>query len=218
MSRKPLRFTLRQARSEADLRAACSVRAVSYGRHMPNVTSLWSEPDALDRNTDTAVFVAFSKDTGQPVGTIRLTTNARQPTQIEQSAPLPDGIADRPIAELTRFAVLAGHDDPAVKLGLMKAIYLHCLANQIQWMVIGARNEALVRQYRRLGFTDIAGGESVPLAYAGNVPHRVLAFDVKSAERNWFALHHPFYEFMVRTYHADIQPFAAPELRAAANG
>jgi hypothetical protein len=32
---------------------------------------------------------------------------------------------------------------------------------------------------------------------------------VISAERNWFAVRHPFYEFMVRNYHPDIQPFAA---------
>jgi hypothetical protein len=215
MSREPLRFTIRLAQSDPDLRSACGVRSVSYGRHMPNVTSLWSEPDALDRDPATAVFVAFAKSGGEPIGTIRLTTNARQPTQIEQSVTMPDGIADRPIAELTRFAVLAGVADPAVKLGLMKAIYLYSLANQIQWMVIGARSEALVRQYRRLGFTDIADGRCVELPYAGNLPHRILAFDVKSAERNWFALHHPFYDFMVRSYHADIQPFGAPAPRVA---
>ena len=76
-------------------------------------------------------------------------------------------------------------------------------------MVIGARNAALARQYKRLGFTDLAGGAMVPLAHAADLPHRVLAFDVVSAERNWFAVRHPLYEFMVRHYHPDIRPFAA---------
>ena len=96
-----------------------------------------------------------------------------------------------------------------VKLGLMKAAYLYCLAHQVHWMVIGARNAALARQYKRLGFTDLAGGAMVPLAHAADLPHRVLAFDVVSAERNWFAVRHPLYEFMVRHYHPDIRPFAA---------
>jgi hypothetical protein len=93
----------------------------------------------------------------------------------------------------------------------MKAAYLHCLAHQVRWMVIGARSEALVRQYRRLGFSDLNEGAEVPLAHAGGLPHRVLAFDVVSAERNWFAGAHPFYQFMVGCYHPDIQLFAAPQ-------
>lgn len=210
-----LQFTVRQARCDADLRAACGVRAAAYGRHLSGVASLWNEPDALDRSADSAVFVAYDKAGGEAVGTIRLTSNMRRPTQIETAVELPDGIADRAIAELTRFAVKPGHDDPAVKLGLMKAGYLWCMAHQVRWMVIGARNPALVRQYRRLGFTDIRGGASVPLPYAGNIPHRVLAFDVISAERNWFALRHPFYEFMVRQRHPDIQPFGGVAVEEA---
>jgi hypothetical protein len=207
MSRQSLRFTVHRARSDADLRAACALRAASYGRHLPNVTSLWVEPDALDRDPDTAVFVARDKAGGEPVGTVRLATNARAPTQIERNAPIPSAIAGRLLAEVTRLAVLPGHDDPVVKLGLMKAIYLYSLANQVRWMVIGARSDGLVRQYRRLGFTDVADGESVALAHAADLPHRLLAFDVAAAERNWHALHHPFYDFMVRSYHPDIQLF-----------
>lgn len=207
MSRQSLRFTVHRARSDADLRAACTVRTASYGHHLPNVTSLWVEPDALDHHADTAVFLARDKAGGAPVGTVRLATNARGPTQIERNAPVPSAIAGRLVAEVTRLAVLPGHDDPLVKLGLMKAIYLYSLANQVRWMVIGARSDSLVRQYRRLGFTDVADGESVPLAHAADLPHRLLSFDVTAAERNWHALHHPFYDFMVRSYHPDIRLF-----------
>lgn len=214
--RKSLNFTIRPVQSEAELRAACSVRSSAYGRHLPNVTPLWGEPDPLDRCPGSTVYVATEKSGGRTVGTIRLRTNAAEPTQIEQSASLPEEIAGTPIAELTRFAVLPGHDDPAVGLGLMKAAYLHCLAHQIHWMVIGARSPALARQYRRLGFTDVAGGRMVPLAYAAGLPHHVLALDVVSVERNWFALRHPFYAFMVRTHHPDIQPFARQVAIAAA--
>lgn len=209
MSRQSLRFTLGIARSEVQLRAACRVRSASYGHHLPNVASIWDEPDQLDRDPDTVVFVAICKSTGQPVGTVRLATNARRPTQIERCAQIPPAITAGLVAEVTRLAVLPGHDDPSVKLGLMKATYLYCLARQVQWMVIGARSESLVRQYHRLGFTDVGDGTEVPLAHAGGLPHRILAFDVTSAERNWHAAAHPFYEFMVGCVHPDIELMAS---------
>lgn len=209
MSRQSLKFTLGTAQTEAQLRAACRVRATSYGHHLPNVASIWEEPDQLDRDADTVVFLATCKTTGQPLGTVRLATNARQATQIERCAEIPQAVAGGLMAEVTRLAVWPGHDDPSVKLALMKATYLYCLARQVQWMVIGARSDSLVRQYRRLGFTDLNDGQPVPLAHAGGLPHRVLAFDVTSAERNWRAASHPFYDFMVACYHPDIQLFAS---------
>jgi hypothetical protein len=212
MSMQLLRFSLRVARSEADLRAACHVRSASYGHHLPQLRHAFAEPDELDWAPDTTVFVATDKDSGRPVGTARLCTNARQPLQIEQSTVLPEPLSDRMLAEVTRLSVLPGHDDPRVKLALMKATYLYCIARQVHWLVIGARSDGLLRQYRRLGFTDLlAEGTMVPLAHAGNLPHRVLGFDVTAAERNWHAAQHPFYDFMVRAYHPDIELFGAPE-------
>ncbi len=214
MSMQLLRFSLRVARSEADLRAACQVRAASYGHHLPHLRNAFAEPDELDWAPDTTVFLAVDKDSGRPVGTARLATNARQPLQIEQSTVLPEPLSDRMLAEVTRLSVAPGHDDPRVKLALMKATYLYCIARQVHWMVIGARSDGLIRQYRRLGFTDLLpDGAMVPLAHAGNLPHRLLAFDVTAAERNWHAAKHPFYDFMVRAYHPDIELFGAPPAR-----
>jgi hypothetical protein len=216
MSMQQLRFSLRVARSEADLRAACRVRCAAYGRHLPNLRTPFSEPDDLDWSPDTAVFVAFDKSSGEAVGTARLSTNARQPLQIERSTELPDALDGRVLAEVTRLSVLPGHGDPRVKLALMKATYMYCLARQVHWMVIGARSEALIRQYHRLGFTDmLPEGQMVSLSYAGGLPHRVLGFDVTAAERNWHAARHPFYDFMVGTYHPDIELFSQPLARPA---
>ena len=95
-----------------------------------------------------------------------------------------------------------------VRLALMKASWLYCVASFQRWIVIGARSEALIRGYRRLGFADVFGaGEMKPLAHAGNLPHRVLAFDAAGAERSWHAAQHPLYDFMVRTRHPDLQVF-----------
>jgi hypothetical protein len=216
MSMQLLRFSLRVARSEADLRAACQVRSASYGHHLPSLRTPFAEPDELDWSPETTVFLAVDKDSGQTVGTARLATNARAPLQIEHSTVLAEPLSDRVLAEVTRLSVLPGHDDPRVKLALMKSTYLYCMARQVQWMVIGARSDGLIRQYRRLGFTDLLpGGQMVPLAHAGNLPHRVLGFDVTAAERNWHAAQHPFYDFMVRTYHPDIELFGEPIARPA---
>ena len=69
----------------------------------------------------------------------------------------------------------------------------------------GVRNEALIRNYRRLGFIDALGhDELVPLAHTGGLMHRILAFDVLAAERAWAAKRHPLYGFMVQTLHEDV--------------
>ena len=218
MSSGSLGFRVGPVRSAAELQAVCRLRALAYGHHLPQAMAQWSMPDDLDHDPDTLIFLAADKATGEAVGTVRLNTNAHRPTAIETSATLPQAMRALPLAEVTRLCVRPGHRDPTIRLALMKASYLWCLAHQVQWMVIGARSEALVRQYRRLGFTDLHD-DAMPVAlpHAGNLPHRVLAFDVVSAERNWHALQHPFYQFMVRTFHREIQLFhrTEPELACA---
>jgi hypothetical protein len=83
------------------------------------------------------------------------------------------------------------------------------LATQVRWMVIGARSDALVRQYRRLGFADVFDdGRLIPLLHAGRLEHRVLTFNVTTAESKWREMRHPLYEFMIETAHPDIQLFS----------
>ncbi|MGE5118052.1 MAG: N-acyl amino acid synthase FeeM domain-containing protein [Betaproteobacteria bacterium] len=214
MKVNPLRFTVRPAQSWDDLLAAGEVRARSYGHHLANVHSISREPDEIDRRPDTVVLLARDKQSREAVGTLRIATNKFAPLQIQSSVELPPTIASVPLVEATRFCVTPGCKDPLVKLALMKALYLYCVAGQIQWMVIGARSESLARQYLRLGFTDLFDLPlNVPLAYAGGLEHRVLVFNVTSAERNWHALSHPYYDFIVRSYHSDIEIFTSIDRR-----
>ena len=56
------------------------------------------------------------------------------------------------------------------------------------------RNEALIRNYRRLGFVDVfANDQLMPLAHTGGLPHRILAFDNQAALRHWRETGHPLY-------------------------
>lgn len=204
-----LGLAVRLATSTNDLHDACTVRAAAYGRHLPQLRSTLSVPDAIDALSGTAVILCRDKASGQALGTLRLQRASTGTVQLEHSVDLPERYRHRPRAELTRLAVWPGAD-AQVRLMLMKASYLWCLASQVRWMVIGARSDALIRIYRRLGFEDVfAADDLVPLAHAGNLPHRILAFDVTAAERTWLAARHALYSFMVETFHEDLQLFGA---------
>lgn len=213
MTTTTLGFTLRIARTADDVQEACAVRSRAYGHHLPEMGARFAQPDALDHADGTAILLCRDKRTGEGIGTARIQLSSGGPLTLEQSLILPNWIAGKPRAEITRLAVLAGAD-PLAKLCLMKASYLYSIANQLRWLVIGARNEALIRNYRRLGFRDLLDPEDrVPLAHAGNLPHSILAFDVVAAERTWQAAKHPLYAFMVDTHHPDLQLFApSPQL------
>jgi hypothetical protein len=204
MSVCTLGFTLRLATSHDDLLDACAVRAQAYAHHLPEMGQRLAEPDALDRSEGTALFLCRDKASGTATGTMRIQTSHRGPLLMEGSVALPGWLALAPRAEITRLAVRVGAD-PLTKLCLMKASYLYCMAQQVRWMAIGARNEALIRNYRRLGFVDALGhDEQVPLMHTGGLLHRILAFDVSTAERTWAAARHPLYGFMVQTLHEDL--------------
>lgn len=202
-----LSFRLRIARTRADLLAACQVRAECYGRHLPHLRPVFAVPDSLDLEHDTSVFVCVDKATNLAVGTARVQINTNGPLLIEQSADVPEHMRHGARVEITRLAVGTGAD-PLVKLALMKAMYLYCQAAQVKWMIIGARSEALIRQYRRLGFSDVyEDGRQVPLKHAGHVPHSVLAISVASAQRFWQAAGHPMHDFTFESAHPDIELF-----------
>ena len=208
MHTQSLSFEVRIARTRNELQAACRVRALSYGHHVPQLHATLMEPDLLDADEHTIVVLCVDKASGEAVGTARFQTNAGGPLLIEHSMNVPDKMRSDTRAEVTRLSAVAGAD-PLVKLCLMKASYLFCLATQVRWMVIGARSEALVRQYRRLGFADLFDdGRQVPLLHAGRLDHRVLAFNVTTAESRWREAGHPLYDFMIETAHPDIQLFS----------
>jgi len=216
MSVSELGFSVRLAGGEADLRDGATLRALAYGHHVPAMRDALALPDALDRQRGVVVLLCRDKATGEAIGTARIQRNHPLPLQIEHSVALPPAIAERPRAEITRLAIRPGAD-PLVRPMLVKACYLYAVASQIRTLVIGARSPALIRLYRGLGFADVLVGDAmVPLAHAGGLPHRVLAFDVVTAERTWHAAGHGLYGFMVETWHPDLQLLAAPEPLAAA--
>jgi hypothetical protein len=63
----------------------------------------------------------------------------------------------------------------------------------------------LDRQYQALLFKDVyPNGEFRPMRHAGNILHRVLAFEVGTAEPRWAEAKHPLFDYIFRTRHPDI--------------
>lgn len=214
MSTSRLPFTVRIAHDRQALREACEVRALAYGHHVPAMAQALAETDAADCAAGTVVLVCRDKASSQVIGTARIQRNDPLPLPIEASVLLPPALAAQTRAEITRLAVRPGAD-ARVRPMLLKACWLYAAAAQIHTLVIGARSAALIRIYRGLGFADLLGeGRQVPLAHAGGLAHSVLVFDVAYAERSWFAARHGLYEFMVETWHPDLQLLDAPDPRS----
>jgi len=208
MTTATLGFTVRPVANGADLRRACEVRAAGYGHHLPGWKQSLIEPDALDRDGSTLVLLCEDKRTGAAIGTSRIQTSRDGALSIERSIELPEPIGHAGRAEITRLSTLPGAD-PLVKIALCKAAFLYCVATQSRYMVIGARNEALVRQYRRVGFVDVSTG-MVPLAHAGGLPHQVLAMDTCTAPVEWLERNRALFTFFFDTYHPDIEAVGTP--------
>lgn len=205
MSHSALGFSLQLVSSSTDLLDACTVRALAYGHHLPEMGRRLAEPDDLDFASGTSVFLCREKSDGLATGTMRIQSSAFGPLLMEGSLKLPPWLQSATRAEITRLAVRVGAD-PLTRLSLWKASYQFCRANGLHWMVVGARNEALIRNYKRLGFIDVfAPDQLMPLAHTGGLPHRIMAFDTTSAQRRWGEMRHPLYNFVFDTLHADLE-------------
>lgn len=206
------------ATTDAELMEAGRVREAAYGHHLgATVANFGMAADPLDRAPGTVVLLCRDKVTGQAIGTARIQpSGSGAPLLIERSIILPHHLASQSRAEVTRLAVMPGAS-ALVKLCLMKSIYLYCEAHGVHWLVIAARNEALSRDYRRLGFEDfLAPGQMVPLAHAGQLPHFVFTMDVQGIQDEWRRTGHRLHHFMFEAKHEDLPRFDRPSLPAQA--
>ena len=161
-------------------------------------------PEAPDNESGVVVLLAESKVDGSPLGTMRIHTNHFRPLSVEQSVELPEALRMRPLAEATRLGITDERVGRLVKTVLFKAFYLYCCRNGIEVMVVAGR-APIDRQYERLMFEEVYPEMGfIPLAHGGNLPHRVMSFEVGTAEARWRASNHPLFQFVFRTQHDDI--------------
>ena len=199
-----LPFTVKLVRNAADLGKAVKVRYSAYARHLPEFAETLKAPEALDMEDGVAILLAESRLDGSPLGTMRIQTNRFRPLTLEQSIELPAWLQKRPLAEATRLGVTEERVGRLVKTVLFKAYFQYCQQAGIEWMVIAGRSP-IDRQYERLLFDDVYPGSGfIPLRHAGNLPHRVMSFNVQTAEARWTQANHPLHGFVFETHHPDI--------------
>ncbi|WP_206076867.1 hypothetical protein [Massilia horti] len=220
-----LPFTVRRVQDEDSLRKAVRIRHAAYARHVPELARTLTLPEECDFEEDTVVLLAESRLDGTPLGTARIQTNLYRPLHLEESVVLPDWLQGRRLGEVERLGVAEGRIGHVVKVALVKAFFEYFEKTGIEWAVIAGRTP-VDRQYEQLLFTDVFGHkEMVPLRHTGNIPHRVMAFEIATGEERWRAAGHPLLKFFRHTHHPDIDigPLApqfapAPTARAASVG
>jgi hypothetical protein len=199
-----LPFTIRRVGDSDALRKAVQVRHAAYARHVPEFARSLALPEACDYEDDTVVLLAESRLDGEPLGSVRIQTNFYRSLHIEDSVELPAWLQGRRLAEVTRLGVGEGRIGRMVKIGLMKAMFQYWEQNGIDYAIATGR-APIDRQYEQLLFEDVfEQGQMVPLRHVGEIPHRVMAFEVATAEARWQAASHPLLGFFRHTRHPDI--------------
>jgi hypothetical protein len=123
---------------------------------------------------------------------------------VEESIELPSWLQGKRMAEVTRLGIDEGRIGRVVKIALIKACFEYCEQNGIDYAIVTGRFP-IDRQYAQLLFTDVfEDGAMVPLRHVGNIPHRVMAFEIATGEARWTAARHPMLGFFRHTRHPDI--------------
>lgn len=199
-----LPFTISIAQSSTELEQAVAVRYGAYARHVPVFAETLQVAESMDSDDGVVILLASSTLDGSPLGTMRIQTNRFKPLELEDSLALPHWLATRRLAEAARLGVTKEKVGRLVKSTLFKAYFQYCQLNDIEWMVITARSP-VDRQYDRLLFDDVYSGMGyIPVHHVDNIPHRVMKFEIGTAQERWAKASHPMYEFIFNTVHPDI--------------
>lgn len=205
-----LPFVVRCVRDEAELEKAVAIRCSAYGRHVPDLAARFATPEPGDVDGSSRVLVALAKLDGMPLGSMRYRTNRHRPLDLEQSVKLPSALRGQVLTEATRLAVTQAAVGRVVKAMLMKAMLLQCQAGGVENMVVTARHP-MDRFYHWLLFEDVfPGGEFIPMAHVGMIPHRVMCCDIVATRQRWKTVEHPWYPLFFETRHPDVETTPFP--------
>lgn len=204
LTEERLPFTIRLVSDENDLRKAVQIRHSAYARHLPEFAETLKMAESADIDKGSVVLLAESKLDGSPLGTMRIQTNQFKPLCLEQSIELPQWLKQRRLAEATRLGVTNDKGGRLVTTMIFKAYFQYCQQAGVEWMVVTGR-APVDRTYDRLLFDDVFPGMGyLPIRHVGNLPHRVMQFNVETAEERWAAAKHPLFNFIFRTHHPDL--------------
>lgn len=204
LAEERLPFTVRLVRTEEDLKKAVQIRQEAYARHMPQVATNLGQPEKMDTADGVGILLAVSKIDGSALGSVRIQTNQFQPLALEKSVQLPEWMRGMSLAQVSRFGVVHGTVGRLVKMVLVKGCLQYSEQNEIDWDVIAAR-PPLDKMYRQLTYQDLFPEAGlIPLAHMGNVPHRIMGFEVPTCKTRLTAMNHPLLNFFCHTRHPDL--------------
>jgi len=184
--------------------AVARLRAAAYGRHLPGLATQLLQPEAIDFEEGTEVFIARSKLDGSLLGTLRTHVNALRELPLEASIELPERYRGARMVEAARLSVLGSTGASMVRNALFKAFFLYAHSQKVDWMMATGRRP-IDRMYDGLMFADVmTPGEFYPMEHVSGVPHRVMSFVPADAQALWHAARHPLYRFVFETEHPDI--------------
>ena len=217
MDKKAERLPFRvEIATDRDMHEVARLRSFAYGRHLPGLGEALQKPEPADYAPGCQVFVAKSKLDGEMLGTLRTHANTHRPLPMEASIELPGRLTGSLMVETTRLSILGGEGASLVRNTMFKALYDYCLEQKVDWMLAAGRRP-VDRIYDGLLFKDVMEpGAYYPMAHAAGVPHRVMLLSPTNAQAQWAAYKHPLFDFMVETYHPDIDLSGAKPLKPEA--
>jgi len=174
-------------------------------------------PDEYDARS--WLLLATVEDSGEAVGSVRITPRAAGPLEAEEYFTLPAWLRSPRAAEISRLAILPAHRKsrtflPVVSLGLFKLVHQFLHRVDAHYMVICSRPERLwTFEWMRFQRTGLAA-HYTKLADA---EHELLWYDFR--RRSAILEGHPFRDFFVTQAYAEVLvPERTPRLNLGSDG
>lgn len=200
-----LPFEILKADGVEELASTARLRKQAYQRHLPEFSETMSDHfDPTDALDGFSVLNAYSKLDGTLLASVRIQVSDSGPLILEQSFALPQALRKGRIAEISRLVIQAKGESLMLRLMLIKACYWYCRFQCVDNAFLCARHP-VDRQYRRFELQDVIPNQgTIDMAHIGNIPHRVLWFNVQALERNWLESGNSTYHLFFEKTHPDI--------------
>jgi N-acyl-L-homoserine lactone synthetase len=168
-------------------------------------------PDAYDARS--WFLLAEDVETGQAVGSMRLTPRFAGPFELEEYFTLPGALRSPKSVELNRFAILPAYRKgktflPVVSLGMLKTVMCFMRALGAHQLVIASK-AARVWTYEWLRFRRT--GILANYGTLDSVEHELLTYDFRRADATFEG--HPFEAFFTTMHYREVHlPAQLPPL------
>jgi hypothetical protein len=203
----PPMVRVRLARTTMQLEKIGIVRSLAYSKHLPDLPIDPYGIEAQDNDPNTINFYCEDIASENVLGSMRISVSGKESLPVQKNFLLPLTLIGCRLAEISRLVIPSSRQNRFVKALLFKALYQYCIATQIRWMIATAR-PPLDAEYIALDFIDLTKDTGpIPVDHVWGIDHKVLAFEVTTAERRWHKINHPLYKFMLNETHPEIQLF-----------